>query len=76
MRRVLIHWAEEQMQIYADFVNKIVFSDESHFLLDGHVNKRNCELSHYTAVESFDLTFSRAMHADNQFRATAIATGR
>ena len=34
----------EQGQVDADFSNKIIFSDETHFYLDDFVNCQNCQI--------------------------------
>lgn len=36
-----VHWALEKKRGDADFSNKILFSDEEYFLLDGHVSNQN-----------------------------------
>ena len=37
-------WALEQLEVYANFGKKIIFSDEAHFWLNGFVNKQNCRI--------------------------------
>ncbi|EFN83836.1 hypothetical protein EAI_02650, partial [Harpegnathos saltator] len=43
-RREFVEWFMEQQQVDADFSNKIIFSDEAHFHLDGLVNRQNCRI--------------------------------
>lgn len=43
-RREFVEWIMEQQQVDADFSNKIIFSDEAHFHLDGFVNRQNCRI--------------------------------
>ncbi len=40
-RRTFVNWAQQQLENDADFHSKIIFSDESHFWLNGFVNKQN-----------------------------------
>ena len=37
-------WICDRLTEDADFVNKIIFSDEAHFDLGGYVNKQNCRI--------------------------------
>lgn len=38
------NWIQDQMQVNDEFSNKIFFSDEAHFHLNGYVNKQNCRV--------------------------------
>lgn len=40
-RRRFVNWAEDQLENDPDFFQKIIFSDEAHFWLNGFVNKQN-----------------------------------
>lgn len=44
MRRDFGVWAENEIDLDADFHRKILFSDEAHFWLNGYVNKQNCRI--------------------------------
>ncbi|EFN83371.1 hypothetical protein EAI_02181, partial [Harpegnathos saltator] len=44
-----------QQQVDADFSNKIIFSDEADFHLDGLVNRQNCRITCHTARETIQL---------------------
>lgn len=44
LRRNFAKWVQEQFQIDPLFHQKIIFSDEAHFWLNGHVNKQNCRI--------------------------------
>lgn len=44
MRRCFADWAEEQLETDPLFYQKIVFSDEAHFQLNGFFNKQNCRI--------------------------------
>ena len=37
-------WVLERQHENADFADKIIFSDEAHFHLDGFVNRQNCRI--------------------------------
>jgi len=37
-------WALEQLEMDNDFAQKIIFSDEAHFHLNGYVYKQNCRI--------------------------------
>ena len=39
-----VEWALEQQAVDGNFSNKIFFSDEAHFTLDGCVNKQMCRV--------------------------------
>ncbi|GFV42510.1 DUF4817 domain-containing protein [Trichonephila clavipes] len=41
-RRRFVEWAQNEIAVVPDFHKRIVFSDESHFWLNGYVNKQNC----------------------------------
>ncbi|GFV76309.1 putative DD41D transposase [Trichonephila clavipes] len=41
-RRLFIEWAQNELAIVPDFHERILFSDEAHFWLNGYVNKQNC----------------------------------
>ncbi|XP_054015352.1 uncharacterized protein LOC128896174, partial [Hylaeus anthracinus] len=43
-RRNFTNWLSEHRSIDALFSRNIIFSDEAHFTLDGHVNKQNCRI--------------------------------
>ncbi|KAK0166333.1 hypothetical protein PV328_004759 [Microctonus aethiopoides] len=43
-RREFVEWIMEQQQLNTDFSNKIIFSNEAHFHLDGFVNRQNCRI--------------------------------
>lgn len=43
-RREFVNWVLENNQNDDNFVNKIIFSDEAHFHLNGYVNKQNCRI--------------------------------
>ena len=43
-RLAFANWVHEQRQANDDFSQKILFSDEAHFHLDGYVNKENCRI--------------------------------
>lgn len=42
LHREFADWALEQLANDPDFGQKIIFSDEAHFWLNGYVNKQNC----------------------------------
>ena len=39
-----VEWIIEHKQVDADFLNKVMFSDEAHFHLDSFVNRQNCRI--------------------------------
>ncbi|GFX47189.1 transposable element Tc3 transposase [Trichonephila clavipes] len=41
-RRRFVEWAENEIAVVPDFHKRILFSDETHFWLNGYVNKQNC----------------------------------
>ena len=41
-RRRYLQWVLEQEAVDGNFSNKIFFSDDAHFTIDGYVNKQNC----------------------------------
>ena len=43
-RRQFVDWVLRRRQEDARFANKIIFSDEAHFHLNGFVNKQNCRI--------------------------------
>lgn len=43
-RREFTDWILEQQEVNADFADKIIFSDEAHFHVDGCVNRQNCRI--------------------------------
>lgn len=43
-RRDLAKWAQEKLKMDPLFYQKILFSDEAHFWLDGYVNKQNSRI--------------------------------
>ena len=38
---MFVNWAEQQLENGSDFYQKISFSDEAHFWLNGYVNNQN-----------------------------------
>ena len=44
LRRNFADWVLEQLEVDANFGEKIIFSDEAHFWLNGFVNKQNCRI--------------------------------
>ena len=40
-RRMFVNWSEQQPENDSDFYQKIIFSDEAHFWMNGFVNKQN-----------------------------------
>lgn len=44
VRRNFANWALEQLEADPHFAEKIIFSDEAHFCLNGFVNKHNCRI--------------------------------
>lgn len=44
LRRNFSKWALEKLENATDFYQKVVFSDEAHFWLNGFVNKQNCRI--------------------------------
>ncbi|GFT13581.1 putative DD41D transposase [Trichonephila clavipes] len=43
-RRRFVQWAQNEIAVVPDFHKRILFSDEAHFWLNGHVNKQNCRI--------------------------------
>ncbi|GFV73013.1 putative DD41D transposase [Trichonephila clavipes] len=43
-RRRFVEWAQNEMAAVPDFHTRILFSDETHFWLNGYVNKQNCRI--------------------------------
>ncbi|GFS88951.1 putative DD41D transposase [Trichonephila clavipes] len=43
-RRRFVEWAQNEIAVVPDFHNRILFSDEAHFWLNGRVNKQNCRI--------------------------------
>jgi hypothetical protein len=43
-RREFVNWVLENQKVDGNFSKKIIFSDEVHFQLDGHVNTQNCQI--------------------------------
>ncbi|GFV99955.1 uncharacterized protein TNCV_3567461 [Trichonephila clavipes] len=43
-RRRFVEWAQNEIAIVPDFLKRILFSDETHFWLNGYVNKQNCSI--------------------------------
>jgi len=43
-RRVFADWVLEQLEINPNFTKQIIFSDETHFWMNGYVNKQNCRI--------------------------------
>lgn len=43
-RRNFVNWVLEHRAVDNHFARKIIFSDEAHFTLHGHVNKHNCRI--------------------------------
>ncbi|GFW65797.1 hypothetical protein TNCV_586231 [Trichonephila clavipes] len=43
-RRRFIEWAQNEIAVVPDFLKRILFSDETHFWLNGYVNKQNCRI--------------------------------
>ncbi|GFU39109.1 transposable element Tc3 transposase [Trichonephila clavipes] len=43
-RRRFVEWAQNQIAVVPDFHQRILFSDEAHFWLNGYVNKQNCHI--------------------------------
>ncbi|GFW20146.1 uncharacterized protein TNCV_2320871 [Trichonephila clavipes] len=43
-RRRFVEWAQNEIAVVPDFHNRILFSDEAHFCLNGYVNKQNCRI--------------------------------
>ncbi|XP_055308971.1 uncharacterized protein LOC129572881 [Sitodiplosis mosellana] len=41
-RRDFVEWVEGKEAADADFLKKVIFSDEAHFHLNGYVNRQNC----------------------------------
>ncbi|GFW45918.1 hypothetical protein TNCV_4496371 [Trichonephila clavipes] len=39
-RRRFVEWAQNEIAVVPDFHKRILFSDEAHFWLNGHVNKQ------------------------------------
>ncbi|GFT91141.1 hypothetical protein TNCV_4043871 [Trichonephila clavipes] len=43
-RRRFVEWAQNVIAVVPDFHKRILFSDETHFWLNGYVNKQNCRI--------------------------------
>ncbi|GFY26122.1 putative DD41D transposase [Trichonephila clavipes] len=43
-RRRFVEWVQNEIAVVPDFHNRILFSDEAHFWLNGYVNKQNCRI--------------------------------
>ncbi|GFW51714.1 putative DD41D transposase [Trichonephila clavipes] len=43
-RRRFVKWAQNEIAIVPDFHKRILFSDITHFWLNGYVNKQNCRI--------------------------------
>ncbi|GFX29282.1 uncharacterized protein TNCV_3218161 [Trichonephila clavipes] len=43
-RRRFVEWAQNEIAVVPDFHERILFSDEAHFWLNGYVNKQNCRI--------------------------------
>ncbi|GFX07026.1 uncharacterized protein TNCV_1556291 [Trichonephila clavipes] len=43
-RRRFVKWAQNEIAVVPDFHKRILFSDETHFWLNGYVNKQNCRI--------------------------------
>ncbi|GFV44357.1 uncharacterized protein TNCV_998811 [Trichonephila clavipes] len=43
-RRRFVEWAQNEIAVVPDFHNRILFSDEAHFWLNGCINKQNCRI--------------------------------
>ncbi|GFV61917.1 uncharacterized protein TNCV_4107211 [Trichonephila clavipes] len=43
-RRRFVEWAQNEIAVVPDFHKRILFSDETHFWLNGFVNKQNCRI--------------------------------
>ncbi|GFV82192.1 putative transposable element [Trichonephila clavipes] len=43
-RRRFVKWAQKEIAVVPDFHERILFSDEAHFWLNGYVNKQNCRI--------------------------------
>ncbi|GFV18392.1 uncharacterized protein TNCV_2332081 [Trichonephila clavipes] len=43
-RRRFVEWAQNEIAVVPDFHKRILFSDKSHFWLNGYVNKQNCRI--------------------------------
>ncbi|GFX51447.1 uncharacterized protein TNCV_3103801 [Trichonephila clavipes] len=39
-----VEWAQNKIAVVPDFHKRILYSDEAHFWLNGHVNKQNCRI--------------------------------
>ncbi|CAH0560896.1 unnamed protein product [Brassicogethes aeneus] len=44
LRRCFANWALEHLKADPEFGQKIIFSDEAHFWMNGFVNKQNCQI--------------------------------
>ncbi|GFV45691.1 uncharacterized protein TNCV_1969921 [Trichonephila clavipes] len=43
-RRRFVEWPQTEIAVVPDFHKRILFSDETHFWLNGYVNKQNCRI--------------------------------
>ncbi|XP_039301292.1 uncharacterized protein LOC120356416 [Nilaparvata lugens] len=59
-RRQFVDWVLGKLQEDDSFANKIIFSDEAHFHLNGFINKQNCRI---WGSENPRIISEREMHA-------------
>ncbi|GFW79184.1 uncharacterized protein TNCV_2475911 [Trichonephila clavipes] len=43
-RRRFVEWAQNEITVVPDFHKRILLSDETHFWLNGYVNRQNCRI--------------------------------
>ncbi|GFW24777.1 uncharacterized protein TNCV_1960441 [Trichonephila clavipes] len=43
-RRRFVEWAQNEIAVVPDFHKRILFSDETHFWLNGYINKQKCRI--------------------------------
>ncbi|GFU48338.1 hypothetical protein TNCV_1937791 [Trichonephila clavipes] len=43
-RHRFVEWAQKETTVFPIFISGILFSDETHFWLNGYVNKQNCRI--------------------------------
>ncbi|GFS93498.1 hypothetical protein TNCV_1982071 [Trichonephila clavipes] len=53
-RRRFVEWAQNEIAVVHDFHNRILFSDEAHFWLNGYVNKQNCRIWNKANPQVYD----------------------